>query len=133
MRMLNLTATLVALSLTALIPTLARADNFGMRLGGDGVSIGIDIGNPPPAVVVVPPRPAIVWMPGYWSWDGYRQVWVTGQWVEQRPNYVVAPGRWEAGPRWYGAPQRHDGWDNRHHGRHGGWEHRHHGRHGRDD
>jgi hypothetical protein len=82
-------------------------------------SVGINIGPPPPQVIVAPPpRPNYVWAPGYWAWDGYRYVWVGGQWMAPRPGYVWVAPRWERrGPQWFfvegrwaphhGGPRRH--------------------------
>jgi hypothetical protein len=136
MKRFGLTASLVALSLAALAPTVAMADSVGMRVGGGGVSIGIDIGTPPPPprVEVIPaPRPGLVWAPGYWAWDGYRHIWVEGRWVAERPGYAYTPGHWEQrGPRWYFEPEQwreHRREERREEHRHDegrGEEHRHH-------
>jgi WXXGXW repeat (2 copies) len=99
---------------------LITATLFGgiLLIGGSAfaqVSIGIQIGPPPPPRVVVyshrPPRPALdfVWVEGYWYPVGRKYVWHGGYWA--RPPYAgahwVAPhhdgrmyfaGRWE-GPR----------------------------------
>ncbi len=52
---------------------------------------------PPPRVEVVPapPRPAVIWEPGHWQWDGYRYIWIGGRYVERRPQYGrYVPGGW---------------------------------------
>ena len=93
----------------ALLPAAGNARN--------DFSVGINIGPPPaPAVVAPPPpvpRPGYVWTPGYWAWDGYRHVWVEGQWIAPRPGYVWVEPYWERrGPNWYFVEGR---WAPRHH------------------
>jgi hypothetical protein len=60
------------------------------------VSIGIQIGPPPPARVVYvappPPEPEVVWVEGYWYPVERRYVWHDGYWT--RPPYPGA--RWVA-------------------------------------
>jgi WXXGXW repeat (2 copies) len=91
------------------------------------VSVGIEIGAPPPPRVVavrpVSPGPEFVWVEGYWYPVGHRYRWHEGYWT--RPPY--------AGARWVGP--RHDGeryfagyWD----GDHGRFEHDHHWDHDHD-
>lgn len=51
---------------------------------------------PPPAahveVVATSPGADVVWVPGYWHWDGVAYVWIPGAYVAARPGYVwVAP------------------------------------------
>ncbi|MCX6902087.1 MAG: hypothetical protein NTW03_01140 [Verrucomicrobia bacterium] len=63
---------------------------------------------PPQNVQEVPPaeRPAgagIVWVPGYWAWDGQRNdfIWVSGCWRNAPPNTYWVPGHWlQAGNGW---------------------------------
>lgn len=67
---------------------------------------------PPPQVETAPapPAPEMVWVPGYWQWDGARFVWIAGRWDLPRqagatwraPSWRVGPGgasfvpgRWE--------------------------------------
>src|ERR1700761_5138598 len=74
---------------------LAAAANFSF-------SVGIA---PPAAVAETPPpppAPSSVWMPGYWSWDGARYVWVPGQYVVPPfPGAIWLGGRWvRSGPHW---------------------------------
>ena len=64
------------------------------------VSIGIDIGvpPPPPRYERMPPRRVgYVWAPGYWRWSApaHRHVWVSGYWVPMRHGYRYRPARWE--------------------------------------
>lgn len=65
------------------------------------VSIGIQIGAPPPPRVLrfrpVAPGPDFMWVDGYWYPVGHRWRWHDGYWT--RPPY--------AGARWIGP--RHDG------------------------
>lgn len=88
------------------------------------VSIGIAIGPPPPPVVYVPPpRPGYAWAPGYWAWDGYRNVWIEGRWIVARRGYVwITEHREPRGRHWRFVPGR---WEREHkhhgHGRHRGY------------
>jgi hypothetical protein len=76
---------LIALG-TAAMPAIGRVN----------VDIIVDVGPPPPRVVVVPgPRPGYIWAPGYWYWEGGRYVWFDGRWVRSRPGYYWVPERWE--------------------------------------
>lgn len=84
------------------------ADSVDLHVSNGGVSVGIDIGRPPPAPVVevIPePRHGHIWVPGYWSWQGERHVWIKGRWEKERPGYAYIPGRWEQrGDRWHFEP-----------------------------
>jgi hypothetical protein len=58
--------------------------------------------SPPPAprTEPAPPPPTrsrlLVWIPGYWQWDGRTFVWVTGNWqLAPVGNPVWVPDRWE--------------------------------------
>ena len=55
---------------------------------------------PPPALRVEapPPMPAprMVWVAGYWQWDGARWVWVVGHWVIPQPDATYVAPRWRA-------------------------------------
>jgi len=101
-------ASLAAAVVAAMFSQATFADNVDLHVGPGGVSVGIDIGTPPPAPVVevVPEsRPGYFWMPGYWAWEGHRHVWVKGAWEKERPGYAYAPGRWEQrGDRWHFEP-----------------------------
>jgi hypothetical protein len=64
------------------------------------VSLGIQIGPPPPPRVYARPRapgPDFIWVDGYWFADGRRWRWHNGYWT--RPPYGGA--RWMA-PRYEG-------------------------------
>lgn len=34
-----------------------------------------------PPVIIVEPVPVLVWVAGYWAWDGVAWVWVPGHWT----------------------------------------------------
>ena len=58
--------------------------------------------SPPPAPRTEPPPPPptrsrqLVWIPGYWQWDGRTFVWVTGNWqLAPERNTIWVPDRWE--------------------------------------
>lgn len=82
----------------------AAASLFGQ------VSIGIEIGAPPPPRVVraLPPRPGpdFVWIEGYWYPVGHHYKWHPGYW--SRPIYGGA--RWVA-PRYEGGRYFAGYWD----------------------
>lgn len=79
----------LALSILSMTPVLAQ------------ISIGIQIGAPPPprVVRVLPPRPApeFIWIEGYWYPAGKHYKWHDGYWT--RPAYPAA--RWVT-PRYEG-------------------------------
>lgn len=72
-------------------------------------------GPPPPALVETRPRPSapnLVWVDGYWHWNGVQHVWIPGHW-ESPPaglvwvpprygtmegRYIYNPGAWRAQP-----------------------------------
>jgi WXXGXW repeat (2 copies) len=77
------------------------------------VSGGIYIQAGPPAPIYEPvpamPGPGYVWVPGYYSWNGYRYVWVhgryqyppyagagwhAGHWAHRDRGWVWVPGHW---------------------------------------
>jgi hypothetical protein len=103
--------------------TFTAASGFGQ------ISIGIQIGPPPPPRVmrVLPPRPGpeFMWVEGYWYPVGNHYKWHAGYWT--RPAYPAA--RWVAphyeGGRyfdgfWDGDKGRRDHdhkWDRDHHNR----------------
>lgn len=102
-----------------------------LLLGGGAlfaqISIGVQIGAPPPPRVVrvqpASPGPGYMWVQGYWYVVGHKYKWHDGYWT--RPPYE--------GARWL--PPHHDGerffegyWD----GDHGRRDHDHHWDHDRD-
>ncbi|KAF0163467.1 MAG: signal peptide protein [Rhodocyclaceae bacterium] len=101
----------VAAVVGALVSPASFADNADIRFRiGDG-SFAIAIGAPPPVRVVayVPvAMPGHVWVPGYWAWNGHRQIWNSGAWERPRQHYRQAAGHWEQrneprrfeSPRW---------------------------------
>lgn len=114
-----------ALALAALAPIPALADSFDVRVVGNGMSFGFDTGTPALPPVPIAPAPQRVWMPGYWAWNGYRQVWVEGRWVLQQPAVIITQPVYPRPPAWsFGWRDERRDWD-----RHDGWapEHRHHG------
>ena len=50
---------------------------------------------PPREVVMVQPAPAMVWINGYWAFDGYRYQWMPGRWVRPPHHHRVY-----VAPRW---------------------------------
>ncbi|HVU22850.1 MAG TPA: hypothetical protein VHE13_01920 [Opitutus sp.] len=62
---------------------------------------------PPPqpanaGVPAAPPAPNALWIPGYWSFDGYRYTWAEGHWEVPPANarsYIAA--HWESRPEGY--------------------------------
>ena len=103
---------------------LSSAGLFGQ------VSIGIQIGTPPPRVVYVEPiapGPDPIWVDGYWYADGRRWNWRQGYWARppyanaqwMRPHYDgaryyegywvrSARGRGDHDRRWEGDYREHD-------------------------
>jgi hypothetical protein len=74
------------------------------------VSGGVYVQTGPPAPIYetapVAPGPGYYWVPGYWSRNGYRYVWVRGRYAYP-PYYgaVWRPGHWARGPYgWYWRP-----------------------------
>lgn len=91
----------------------------GSAFGGQ-ISIGIQIGPPPPprVVRVLPPRPGpqFVWVQGYWYPMGRRYRWHPGYWTQ--PPYAGA--RWVV-PRYAGSQYYEGYWE----GERGRVEHEH--------
>jgi hypothetical protein len=63
---------------------------------------------PAPIYETVPsaPGPGYYWEPGYWTWNGYRYVWVHGHYGERPYSGAVwHPGHWVQGSQgWYWRP-----------------------------
>jgi hypothetical protein len=53
---------------------------------------------PPPEPLVEsrppPAGPAMVWVEGYWHWNGVKYVWIPGHWESPPPGYVWVPARY---------------------------------------
>lgn len=43
--------------------------------------IDVEVHPPVPRVEVRTVAPEVVWVPGYWAWDGRAHVWVAGRWA----------------------------------------------------
>lgn len=90
----------------------------GTALGQTNVSIGINIGPPPPPRLMYahPPAPGLghVWVDGYWGVDAGRYMWFNGYWAQppvigavwMAPRYEK--GKWYKG--YWNHPGRHEGW-----------------------
>ena len=67
------------------LPAISQAERY-VVVTPPGVTY-----TPAPVYEPVPsPREGYVWMPGYWSRDGDRQVWISGHFVYDRDYYVPA-------------------------------------------
>jgi hypothetical protein len=62
------------------------------------------VSGPPPAPLAETPpppgEPSMIWVEGYWHWNGVQYVWIPGHWeparpgaVWVRPSYVIVEGR----------------------------------------
>lgn len=59
-----------------------------------------------------PTSPEMIWVAGYWHWNGVRYVWIPGHWESPRPDqsweppaYSFSGGRWTYRPgQWALAP-----------------------------
>lgn len=69
----------------------------------EGAAFSISRQPPPPLDEIVPDQKPegnhIVWIPGYWGWDGDRNdfLWVSGCWRAVPPNTSWVPGYWAQG------------------------------------
>jgi hypothetical protein len=51
---------------------------------------------PPAETITAPPSPNALWIPGYWTHDGYRYAWTAGHWEIPPPNATTyVAGHWE--------------------------------------
>ena len=86
--------------------TIAAAIAAGSMLAAPAfahVAVGVSLGFPPPPARVerVAPWPGHVHIPGYWRWNGVRNVWVAGYWTYPRAGYRYVPAHWvRTGPAW---------------------------------
>lgn len=59
----------------------------------------------PPAPLREPmtpaPKPAMVWIDGYWDWNGTEWQWRAGRWVPDRPGYVYVSPYYDYGYEGY--------------------------------
>ena len=85
-------------------PTLAEPSiQWGVTISSGGL--------PPPVVryePLPPPRPAHVWVHGYWAWDGNDYRWLPGRWERARVGYVYVQPEWIQSPE--GWQFRQGGW-----------------------
>lgn len=90
------TATRPTFTALAAALLVAGACLAGMpRSAAAAVNLDIQIGPPPPRVIVAPPpRTGYVWAPGYWRWDGHRHVWMDGRWLRERRGHAWVAERW---------------------------------------
>ncbi len=96
----------------ALFSPASFADNAGFRFGRGDVSVGINIGMPPPPVVEYVPVavPGYAWAPGYWAWNGHRYFWNSGAWQRVQPGYGHVAGHWwHKREHWQHEPPHWDG------------------------
>ncbi len=100
---------------SAVLLSLLASVGTGLAHADPNVSWGVTISSvtPPPPIryePMPPPRPAFVWLQGYWGWSGNAYVWVPGRWERERPGYVYAQPQWIEGPRgWEFRPGRWHG------------------------
>jgi len=76
-----------------------QASGYRYYRYGNAVQVAPPPMPPPPQtaeMVGAPPMPNALWVPGYWSYDGYRYSWLAGHWEIPPPAaraYVAA--HWE--------------------------------------
>lgn len=100
-----------AAAVVALVSPSAFADSAAFRYGTGNVSVGVNIGSPPRAVQYIPVVvPEQVWVPGYWTWNGYGYVWNGGGWTTARPGYrQVVDHRHQWHEHWRGESSHWEG------------------------
>ena len=95
-----------------LIPALCAvtlAATFCSANAAAGAALSLQIGvSPPPLRAETPPRAhrrGLVWLPGYWGWNGRAYVWVSGHYERARHGYGYVPPNWQlAGNVWVFQP-----------------------------
>jgi len=65
------------------------------------VDVNIGVAPPPLRYERVVERRGYVWVPGYWSWNGHRHVWVAGYSAPERHGYHYYPSRWDRDGRYW--------------------------------
>jgi hypothetical protein len=81
--------------------------------------VGVGVAEAQVVVRVAPPAPreermpgerrGMVWVPGYWDWNGRRYVWKAGHYMKARRGYRYRADTWE---------ERNGSWQRRR----GGWD-----------
>jgi hypothetical protein len=64
----------------------------------------VHVAPPPPRYVQHAPAPQqnVVWIEGYWSWNGAQYVWIEGRWEHARPGFAWVQPEWRHdGNGWY--------------------------------
>jgi YXWGXW repeat-containing protein len=98
--MMNLRNLLLACALGGAVAAGAAIPAAAQVYGG----VYVQTAPPAPIYETVPsaPGPGYYWVPGYWTWNGYRYVWRHGYYAY--PPYSGArwvPGHWAHGPYGY--------------------------------
>jgi hypothetical protein len=71
------------------------AVSVGGWLSAGEAQVVIQVAPPPPREERMPgPRRNMVWVPGYWDWNGRRHVWRIGHWVKARRGFRWRQDRW---------------------------------------
>jgi hypothetical protein len=86
------------------------AVSFGGWLSASEAQVVIRVAPPPPREErMPPPRRNMVWVAGYWDWNGRRHVWREGHWVKARHGYRYREDKWvERNGGWM---RERGGWD----------------------
>ncbi len=94
-------------ALTIWVAGLLATASCGGAAAGVGISLQIGIAPPPQRVEVVPPahRRGMVWIPGFWGWNGQAYVWVAGHHERERRGYRYIVPAWSmVGNAWVFQP-----------------------------